>query len=246
MLFFLRKLIEALLLPIGVCGLLSIAGVVVRRRWIAMAGVVMLFALSTPIVGRLMLYPLERVYAPIAAAAAPNVDAIVVLSGGITRGITASGVQWGESANRFFAGIDLAIAGKARVIVISAGMFPFDGVVLQQIAIRDGVSPERIIVTPRVLTTDDEARAVSKIPAIHSILLVTSAFHMPRSVLLFRARGLDVTPFPTDERVLGTWTLTSSEFIPSSAGLDNSDGAIREYYGLAVYHTVLFFRPAGL
>lgn len=246
MLFFLRKLIEALLLPIGISALLTIASVVFRRRWVAIAGVAALCAFSTQFVGRLMIQPLERVYAPIAVAAAPNADAIVVLSGSILRGVAAPGVQWGESANRFFAGIDLAIAGKARVIVISAGMFPAEGVVLQQTAIRDGVPPERIIVTPRVLTTEEEARAVSKIPAIHSILLVTSAFHMPRAVLLFRTRGLDVTPFPTDERVLGTWTWTSAEFIPGSAGVRESENAMREYYGLALYRTVLFFRPAVL
>jgi uncharacterized SAM-binding protein YcdF (DUF218 family) len=245
MLFFLRKLIEALLLPIGICGLLTIAGVVLRRRWIAVAGVAALCTLGMHVVSRLILHPLERVYAPKTVAAAPNADAIVVLSGSVLRGTAAPGVQWGESSNRFFTGVDLTMAGKAKVIVISAGMYPADGVVLRQTAIRDGIPPDRIIVTPRVLTTDDEARAVSKIPDIHSILLVTSAFHMPRAVLLFRARGLDVSPFPTDERVLGSSNLTLTQFIPNSNALRDSEDALREYYGLALYRLVLLFRPLG-
>jgi uncharacterized SAM-binding protein YcdF (DUF218 family) len=102
-----------------------------------------------------------------------------------------------------------------------------------------------VIVTGPVLTTEDEARAVSQIPDIHSVLLVTSAFHMPRAVLLFRARGLDVSPFPTDERVLGLRTLGWSEFIPSSGALRNAEQALREYYGLAVYRMLLFSRPLG-
>jgi uncharacterized SAM-binding protein YcdF (DUF218 family) len=243
MLFFLRKLIEALLLPIGICGLLTIAGVVLRRRWIAIAGVATLCAFSMQIVGRLMLRPLEKVYAPTTVAAAPNADAIVVLSGAVLRGTAPPGVQWGESANRFFTGIDLALAGKAEVIVISAGMLPSDGEILRQTAIRDGLPPDRIIVTPRVLTTEEEARAISEIPDIHSILLVTSAFHMPRAVLLFRASGLDVSPFPTDERVLSPLGMSSTQFIPGSSALRESEDAMREYYGLAVYRLLLFLHP---
>jgi len=100
MLFVLRKLIEALLLPLGVSGLLTIAGIASRRRWIAVCGVVTLYVFSTPTVGSLMLQSLERVYESKNVDAAPDADAIVVLSGGVVRGITAPGVQWGDSANR--------------------------------------------------------------------------------------------------------------------------------------------------
>jgi len=242
MLFFLRKFIEALLLPIGFSGLLIVAGVVFRRRWIAIAGVITLYVFSTQFTSELMMQPLERTYEPKAVADSPTADAIVVLNGGIVRGTTASGVQWGESANRYFAAVDLAVAGKARVLVISAGITPREGAILRETAIRQGIQPERIIVTPRVFTTEDEARAVSEIPGIHSILLVTSAFHMPRAAMLFRASGLDVSPFPTDERVLGRQHLRPSEFIPDSAPLQDSERAMREYYGLAVYRMTLPFR----
>jgi uncharacterized SAM-binding protein YcdF (DUF218 family) len=240
MLFFLRKLIEALLLPIGISEILIIAGVVFRRRWIALAGAATLYAFSTQSVGRLMMQPLERVYPPMAVGAAPSADAIVVLAGSILRGVTVSGPQWGESANRFFAGIDLALAGKARLIIISAGDSPRLAAVLRQTAIRDGIPPEQIILTHRVFTTEDEARTVSETPGVHSILLVTSAFHMPRAALLFRARGLDVNPFPTDERILPT-SPSTFRFIPESSQLEKSEEALREYYGLAVYRTILFF-----
>lgn len=245
MLYFLRKLIEALLLPIGLSGLLTIAGVLLRRRWIAVAGVVALYAFSTTVVARLIMQPLEGVYPPKTVAAAPIADAIVILNGNIVRGRAAPGAQWGDSANRFFNGIDLGLADKARWIVISAGVNPAEGTILRQIAVRDGISAERIIVTDRVMTTEDEARAVSEIPDIHSILLVTSAFHMLRAVLLFRARGLNVSPFPTDIRVLGPPNLTGFAFVPRSDPLRDSEDAMREYYGLAVYRSVLFFRPSA-
>jgi uncharacterized SAM-binding protein YcdF (DUF218 family) len=242
MLFFLRKFIEALLLPIGFSGLLVIAGVVLRRRWIAVAGVIILYSFSTQFAGRRMMRPLERIYRPETVTAAPNADGIVVLSGGIVRGVNVAGVQWGESANRYYAGIDLAMAGKAKVLIISAGLISGQGAILRQTAIQGGIQPERVILTPPVSTTEDEARAVSEIPGIHSILLVTSAFHMPRAVLLFRARGLSVSPFPTDQRAMGRGHLSKSEFIPVSGPLRESEAAMREYYGLALYRMILPFR----
>jgi uncharacterized SAM-binding protein YcdF (DUF218 family) len=245
MLFFFRKLIEALMLPVGISGILVIAGVVFRRRWIAIIGVVMLYCFSTQFTGRQIMRSLEHVYVPKTAAEAPDADAIVVLSGGILRGRTAAGVQWGESASRYFSGIDLATAGKAKIIVFSIGLDVAQGVILRSSAIRQGIPAERIVLTPLVSTTDDEARAVSEIRGIHSILLVTSAFHMPRAALLFRARGLDVLPFPTDERELGPQVLTLLDFIPVSGRLQESEAALREYYGIAVYRMLLPLRHTG-
>jgi uncharacterized SAM-binding protein YcdF (DUF218 family) len=250
MLFILRKMIEELLLPLGVSGFLMVAGIASRRRWITVCGVVTLWVFSTPIVGALMLQRLEQVYESKNVDAAPDADAIVVLSGGVVRGITAPGVQWGESANRYFAGFDLAMAGKAKFIVFSGAAADdsrglSQGAILREIAISHGIPAERVVLTGPVLTTEDEARVVSQIPDIHSILLVTSAFHMPRAVLLFRARGFVVSPFPTDERVLGLQTLSWSEFVPSSGALRYADQALREYYGLAVYRMLLFSQPLG-
>jgi uncharacterized SAM-binding protein YcdF (DUF218 family) len=248
MLFFLRRLAEAMLLPIGLSGMLVIAGIAVRRRSIAAIGIIALYLFSTPIADRLLTQTLERVYRPEEVAAAPNADAIVVLSGGIVRGVAASGVQWGDSANRYFSGFDLLVAAKAKFIVFTTAPTddsrnPNQGAILRQVAIRHGIRPESIILTPRVLTTEDEARAVSAIPGLHSVLLVTSAFHMPRAALLFRARGLNVLPFPTDQRVLGSLELNLLSLIPGAAHLHGSEQALREYYGLAVYHVLLFFRP---
>jgi uncharacterized SAM-binding protein YcdF (DUF218 family) len=156
-------------------------------------------------------------------------------------------VQWGESANRYFTGLDLAAAGKAPLLVLSAGGPPPKNAipqveVLQRTAVSRGLAPERIILTHYVLTTEEEARAVSALPGIHSILLVTSAFHMPRAAFLFRDRGLQVYPFPTDQRVFDRFTPGNLRLIPESSALYDSETALREYYGLAVYRTLHLFQ----
>lgn len=231
-------------MPIGFSGLLVIAAIILRRRWIAIVGVVTLYIFSTQFMSTLMLLPLEQVYKPRSPVSAPNADAIVVLNGGVVRGVNATGVQWGEAANRYFAGVALAAAGKARMIVLSSGPFPAQGRILRQVAVHQGIQPDHIVLTRRVLTTEDEARAAAEIPSVHSILLVTSAFHMPRAVMLFRARGLNVLPFPTDERVAVRQPLTLLDFIPAAASLETSETAMREYYGLVVYKIVLGVRSA--
>jgi uncharacterized SAM-binding protein YcdF (DUF218 family) len=237
MLFFLRKLAESIVLPIGFCGILIVLAVILRRRRLALAAVLLICLLSTGIVGESLLLPLEMVYPAMSVASAPESDAIVVLAGGHVRGVSPAGLQWGNSANRFFTGVDLARAQKARLFVISSGMSLADGQLLREAAVRGGIARDRIVITRRVLTTADEARTISEIPGIHSILLVTSAFHMPRAVLLFRSRGFDVKPFPTDQRVIG-FRAGLNSFLPTAASLENTETALREYYGLLIYRSL--------
>ncbi len=66
------------------------------------------------------------------------------------------------------------------------------------------------------------------------IILVTSAFHMPRSVGLFRAAGVDVVPWPTDYRSSGSQGF-GVEFTDPDQNFDTASTAIREWIGLAVY-----------
>lgn len=251
MLFLLRKLAEAVLLPIGFTAFFCLAGAAFRRRWMVVAGVLTLYLFSTALVENIFMRPLEHVYPTEPVASAPEADAIVVLSGGVVRGVNAEGVQFGEAGNRYFAGYDLAAANKAKLLVFTAAETgdahgPNQGSIEREVAIAHGISPDRIVVTPPVLVTEDEARDVSKIPGVRSVLLVTSGFHMPRAAMLFRARGLEVFPFPTDQRSLGKFTIGPGSLIPTAAHLDRSEMALREYYGLAIYRTLLLLHPSSL
>ena len=65
-------------------------------------------------------------------------------------------------------------------------------------------------------------------------LLVTSGWHMPRSIGAFRAAGFDVVAFPVDYRTRGPqdryWPIRNI-----AEGLTLLDLAVREYIGLAAY-----------
>ena len=247
MLFFLRKLTEALSLPVGLCILLVMAGTLSRRRWLAWCGVVILWIAATPETGIRLMAPLEAVYPQRSVSGIPNADAVVVLAGGIIRGYSRAGLQWGPSSNRFFTGIDLMQAGKANFLILTDGSGQLDrvlthGDMLREEAIRRGIPREKIILTGPVLTTEEEARKIAALPGIRRLILVTSAFHLPRAVLLFNGFGLEVLPFPTDQHSL--WERSGGlELIPQGSSMIQTDTALREYYGLAVYKFLLMVRP---
>ena len=65
-------------------------------------------------------------------------------------------------------------------------------------------------------------------------LLVTSAFHMPRSMGIFRKAGFDVEAYPVDWR-MGTREDLFAFTNMSLDGLGRTDVAVREWIGLVVY-----------
>ena len=67
------------------------------------------------------------------------------------------------------------------------------------------------------------------------VLLVTSAIHMPRSVAVFRAAGVNVIPAPTDITVLDTRYDGLFGWLPAIGALGATSRAVHEYIGLCVY-----------
>jgi len=63
---------------------------------------------------------------------------------------------------------------------------------------------------------------------------VTSAFHMPRSVGVFRAAGFNVEAYPVDWRTRG-WSDAAMPFETLARGLNRTDIAIHEWTGLISY-----------
>lgn len=66
-------------------------------------------------------------------------------------------------------------------------------------------------------------------------LLVTSAWHMPRSVGIFRRAGFAVVPYPTDFETRNTERELWRPILPASRGLDLVDRMAREWLGLLAY-----------
>jgi uncharacterized SAM-binding protein YcdF (DUF218 family) len=172
-------------------------------------------------------------------------DGIIVLGGGILSEVSAArdSVELGAAGDRILAMLQLARRFPKARIVFSGGSAmlleqpvpeaPIAGRLLQQFGLDGG----RVILDAASRTTSENARFVRKLVDPKSgerWLLVTSAFHMPRSVGVFRAEGFDVEAYPVDWRTRG-WVDAANPFDKLSAGLTQSDFAVKEWVGLLSY-----------
>jgi uncharacterized SAM-binding protein YcdF (DUF218 family) len=99
-----------------------------------------------------------------------------------------------------------------------------------------GVPTDRIRVETRSGTTRDEAvivRDMLEADPVDHVVLVTSQFHMRRSVGAFKAVGLDVIPAIVREpQGFDTWW---EILVPTDKGLKDSAMATHELLGLVLY-----------
>ncbi len=70
---------------------------------------------------------------------------------------------------------------------------------------------------------------------IRSILLVTSALHMPRSMAAFSKYDLEVTAAPNPAQITVPDDKSFSLFIPNERALAGSRSILKEYVGVLVY-----------
>jgi uncharacterized SAM-binding protein YcdF (DUF218 family) len=94
-----------------------------------------------------------------------------------------------------------------------------------------GVPAKKLIAEAKSLDTYGNAREVKLIVQGTPFLLVTSASHLPRAMLIFQALGMRPIPAPADFNVPAHYIL--SDFLPSGKYLTRMDAAIHENFGLA-------------
>jgi uncharacterized SAM-binding protein YcdF (DUF218 family) len=248
---YLAKILPAIVLPCGLTILLLILSVTLRKRALSVAALMLLWLSSMSLVSDPLMRAAEGWAVGRPTATAPNAAAIVVLSGMLHPAPSPAGRdEWADGVDRFEAGLALAKAGKAPLLVFTGGWLPWhagarpEGEVLRERAIERGVEAGRIVVTGSVRNTEEEARAVAALLRGHdgtgsqpSIVLVTSAFHMRRAGLLFTRAGLSVTPFPVDFQTSDS-PFSFMKVLPGADSLQNTERAVREFYGYLYYRLI--------
>ena len=222
---------------------LIVLGVIFNLRKFSLIGVIILILSSLPIVSNRFIAYLEKDYQLIEVAEIENVDAIVVLSGMIRVIGDEENLKYefNDSVDRFFAGLDLFNNNKAPILILTMGKMPWsvgiaEGEYLKELAIKYGVSEENIILTDEVQNTDQEAKAIKEILTEDAkIILVTSAFHMPRAEKVFKAANINLIPYPVDFQNSKSKT-TMMDFIPSAGSLFDTSHFVREMIGRLYYN----------
>ena len=243
---YLHKFLPIFLSPIFLIILITAYGLIIGAKRPIIFAIACLYFFSTPLVSDRIFYLIENNFQRSKISEIPKVEAIVVLSGMVTyvKSGAFSGNEW-RDPDRFFGGIDLFQKGKANQLIFTEGKLPWskskmaEGRYLKEKAISFGIAQSKILLTEEVENTRDEAKAVSKVLKNYdnNIILVTSAFHMPRAKHLFEQEGFTVFPYPVDFKVSES-SLTMMDFFPASSGLDKTSIATRELIG-RIYYKVL-------
>jgi uncharacterized SAM-binding protein YcdF (DUF218 family) len=172
-------------------------------------------------------------------------DGIIVLGGAINPDLTAvrGAPEINSSAERMTTAAVLARQFPDAKIVLSGGNAnPFhpqstEAEVGRQLLEGLGVAAARIVMEDRSRNTYENAiftRETIHPKAGERWLLVTSAYHMPRAMGVFRAAGFAVEAYPVDWRTRG-WVDARRPFLTLSGGLGRFDTASHEWVGLAGY-----------
>lgn len=219
MFFVLSKIFWLLAQPISLALVFTILTLILvffskRRAALASAmAAVMIVGLSGyTTVGYLMIRPLEERFS-VPTALPSNVSAIIVLGGAThARPSTArQTVALNEAGERLTTALALAQLYPQAPIVLSGGSGLFDETEAEAETMRRffadfGIGDDRLIAEGQSRNTDENSRFTAGVlgQSEGDVILVTSAFHMPRSVGLFREQGFEVIAWPTDYRSSGT------------------------------------------
>ena len=257
MFLFLSKLIPLFFYPIGaVCLLLTISLVLwwLNSRWTFAAiggALIVLFLGGNVWVSHGLVQSLE--WQNIPKTELPHADAIVVLGGGTrSQAYPRPDVDFSDAGDRVWYGANLYRAGKAPKIIVSGGRIEWQGAGndesenITKLLVRMGVPQIDIIPESKALNTWDNGvyvKEILKANNFKTILLVTSAMHMPRSLAIFKRLGIDAIAAPTDYRISQLEvdqpnSQTESviiAFFPNADDLLLTTNALREYIGILTY-----------
>lgn len=246
-----RYFLKQIFMPPGVLLLLLLAAWWLRKRWPRLAalcfvtGLGGLWLMSLPVVVEQAARQLERVpaLAPAQwAGLATRADAIVVLGAGRERGDPAwdmADQPTGVALERMRYAAQLAKASGLPLLTsggLHYGSPPSEAQLMADSLARDfGVAVRWKEEQSR--TTQENARfsaAMLQAEGIRRVVVVTQAWHMPRSVWSFEQAGFEVVPAPVGflgkdhGRPFGGW-------LPESKALWQSGQLLNEAVGLVGY-----------
>ena len=234
-----------LLISIGLVGLVLLCTRFTRlASWLVVTSLALIAVAGLSPLGNALILPLEQRFPPWDASRGPPVG-IVVLGGAISPDVSVARgeVALNEAAERITATIELARKYPNARIIYSGGnsALIFDEPVEAAVAVREfealGIPHERITAEEQSRNTIENAvfsRLIANPKPGERWLLVTSAYHMPRAMAVFRAAGFPVEAYPVDWRTRGLIDAVRP-FHSLSDGLSQTDTAVHEWVGLLAY-----------
>jgi uncharacterized SAM-binding protein YcdF (DUF218 family) len=218
------------------------------RRFVTI-GAILLLAVGLSPLGNALILPLEDRFPRADLEVPPAPTGIIILGGAENRlvGSARKAPTLNEAGERLLEGAILAHRFPDAKIAFSGGdagiLYKSDSEAEGAAALLTqlGVAGDRLILETDARDTYENAVYLKKeltgrgeLDLTKRWLLITSAYHMPRSMGAFRQAGFHVEPWPVDYRTRGPEDLTRP-FDKVSEGLRRVDTSMREWVGLVAY-----------
>jgi uncharacterized SAM-binding protein YcdF (DUF218 family) len=261
--FIFGKLVWAVLQPGNLLMLCLLAGVLLfrisrgrRGKILVGMSLVGFLVLAVAPIGPAMVLALEERFPR--PPLPERIDGILVLGGAVDPALSLSYGEtvFNSAVTRVLAGIALARRHPEAKVALIGGEGGFIPVGLPEsratsgFVVGEGIAPERVILEERSRSTHENAVYAKELirPEPGAIwILITSAYHMPRSIASFDGVGWPVIPYPVDYRIDPRTGLRANFSLLD--GLGDSTLAGKEWAGLLGYRLMgwtrqLFPAPA--
>ena len=250
MLYLLSKIVYWLIMPVSLIAWMMIGSFIVSRRAakqkLRSVGIALFLFFTNPLISTLAINAWE-----------PDPQSYQNIQEKFEYGIVLSGItnpdrppfdrtHFNKGADRIIHAIDLYQRGIIKKILITggSGTITYEGkkesTALKEFALSYNIPAADILVEDQARNTRENALYCSQLITSNksSILLITSAFHMPRAKRCFTKVGLTPTTFPTDYYGTPLHFTPDEIIIPSVQSLIIWSILIKEYVGLASYWIV--------
>ncbi len=218
------------------------------RRFVSIGAILLLVVGLSPL-GNALILPLEDRFPRADLDSPPPPTGIIILGGAENRlvGSARDAPTLNEAGERLLEGAILAHRFPEAKVAFSGGdagiLYKSDSEAegAASLLTKLGIDRDRLILESDARDTYENAvylkkelEAKGELDLTKRWLLITSAYHMPRSMGAFRQAGFYVEPWPVDYRTRGKVDLTRP-FDKVSEGLRRVDTAMREWVGLFAY-----------
>lgn len=249
MTFVLKKIITYIILPPGIIILFLLISVIFVKKRLKLLVLILALALyvcSIEPTGNMLLMPLEYTYKPPPMEDIRKCDVYVVLGGGINENapsIDGEGTLTSDALFRLFEAYRLYVIQK-KPIIFSGGMVfgkKAEADVARRLLLSLGLIEKHVIAESQSKDTYENAKFVKQICETYKfkkILLVTNAYHMKRSTMLFKKYFHDAIPYPVGYKTQKKpYNILS--FLPDASNISAISIALKEYMGILFYKITL-------
>lgn len=270
MIAYLSKVLPQFVLPVGLTAILLFLTLFLIKKkpktafWLVLISLLLVSAAGNAYFSAFLTRSLEWRYMP--PTGEVKADAIVLLGGGTEAPDTPRQmVEINSAGDRVLYATQLYKAGAAPLIILSGGNMSYSQArsttpaqEMQAMLVDLGVPQEALVLQSQSQNTAEDAYFTSAILAekqIRTVILVTSAAHMERALMMFASPEISIIPAPTDYNVTQRswenlmrwdWKTILTHVMPDGGNIARTNLILHEYLGIFFYRVKFLWDSTNL